>query len=629
MRVRALLVGFVFVATGVLGAGSASASTVPGAIAMYSDPGDYIGQDNQQLFTGPTNVTGNAGDVTIDVGGTSWSMRFAAPPGQALQPGIYDNAGRAAFRADGQAGIDVYGDGRGCNTDFGRFEVKDIAFDSSGLPNRLWLIYEQHCEGGQPALFGEVRLGEPANAALTPVATLVRWPANDHGTPETVVPVRFVATSPDTVSSVGLGGDDPSDFAIRSDGCTGEVLAAGGFCDVWVRSTPSVPGLRAATLVVRDTGGRAYTVTLQGWTYGGTTRLVTNSDPGDWIGNGQQASFDPSNAVFSAAGTPEHVSFSLDTGSWMGDFAPSRGDILTAGSTWTGAQRYPFQGSSPGMDINSPGRGCNTVTGQFSVIDATYHSDGSVRSFGVRFEQHCEGAQPALRGEFDWRVGDNTPPAPWMAQTDFTSPPGAGSSAGGSSSTPGGNSATPSGGSSPGSTGGAGASTQGGATSSSGAASQSGGTPTGGAAVKPANPPSSGSSGSQTVSPATAKSLARALLRVRNDVNRLNRVLGQLRRNPANQSQRHAALTAFGKLRLDVIAMAHVLRAARPSGTTKLTAWRRLEGAISAWQRALLAEQRSFTSRRALPARTWSLDARARALGVTALEDLVRFAHTL
>jgi hypothetical protein len=599
MRVRRLLMASMVVTVGVFAgaSGTAAASTVPGAIAMYSDTGDYIGQGNQELFAGPLTVTGNAGDVSIqfsDSSGANWSMEFAAPPGQMLQPGAYDQAGRASFRGSGQPGIDINGDGRGCDTDSGRFEVKDIAVDSTGVVDRLWLVFEQHCEGAQPALFGEVRLGEPAApGAITAYPSVVRWPANNHGTPETAVPVRFVASSPVRVSSVSLDGDNPSDFVIRSDDCTGQVLAPGGFCDVWVRSTPSVPGLRTASLVVHDATGNAYTVPLQSWTYGGTTRLVMSSDQGDWVGDGQQWSFDPTNAILEVAGTPEKVSFTIASDDWSGDFAASQGDILTTGSTWTGAQRYPFNGTSPGLDVFGEGRGCNTLTGQFNVVEATYNADGSVRTFGVQFVQHCEGAQPALHGEFDWRVGDNTPLAPWMSPTGFTASSGGGSPSG--------------------------------STSNAQAATMP--TTTSAGSSSAGNASSSGSPATKTGSPTTAQLLTQTVLRLRSDAIRVNSALLQFRQHPASPRRRRAAASALSGLRQDVATLARLLRRARPAGGAALKSWRRVETESSGWQQALLAEQRALQSARTPASRIWSLDTRARADGVTALKALAKLAQ--
>ncbi len=370
---------------------------------------------------------------------------------------------------------------------------------------------------------------------------------------------------------------------------------------MWVRSTPSGPGLQTANLVVRDAAGHAYTVPLQGWTYGGTTRLMMNSDPGDWVGGGQQHSYDPSNAIFDAGGTREGVSFSVSTDQWDGDFVPSRGDILTTGSTWTGAQRYPFQGSSPGMDVSGEGHGCNTVTGQFTVREVTYNPDGSLRTLGVQFEQHCEGGQPALRGELDWRMGDHTPPAPWMNASSGSSPPtGDGSTSGSGAGTSAGSTAT-----------GSGSGPQVTATSPSGS---------------PAKSPAASSSG-QKAAVGTVQALIQTLARLRADAARVDRALVRLRHHPANPGQRRAATTALTRLRQDVTAMARVLQRVRPSGGAPLARWRRMESAISAWRQALTGEQRSM-SRQALVARTVKLDALARARGATALKDLVSFART-
>src|SRR5215216_3166320 len=134
---------------------------------MFSDPGDWIGGGSQRVFrTGDSSITmgGSPGYVSVNVSGGTfgdyYSMDFAAAPGQALAVGYYTHAQRAPFREAGRPGIDISGSGRGCNEISGLFQVKDIAFTGSTL-TRLWILYEQHCEGGTAALFGEVRVGEP------------------------------------------------------------------------------------------------------------------------------------------------------------------------------------------------------------------------------------------------------------------------------------------------------------------------------------------------------------------------------------------------------------------------------------------------------------------------------------
>ncbi|RIL05128.1 MAG: hypothetical protein DCC71_11550 [Proteobacteria bacterium] len=61
--------------------------------------------------------------------------------------------------------------------------------------------------------------------------------------------------------------------------------------------------------------------------------------------------------------------------------------------------RSPFQeGDAPGLSVFGSGRGCNTLTGWFEVLEHEVDARGRLRRFAADFEQHCEGAAPALRG---------------------------------------------------------------------------------------------------------------------------------------------------------------------------------------------------------------------------------------
>src|SRR3954465_2488444 len=120
-------------------------------VVMFSDPGDYIGGGLARLFRAPgaavtTQLMYGGVDVQVSGGpsGDYFDLTFAAPPGQALAPGVYVDAQRTPFRTAGHPGIDIYGSGRGCNEDAGRFEVKDIGMGADGKVNRLWLVYEPH-----------------------------------------------------------------------------------------------------------------------------------------------------------------------------------------------------------------------------------------------------------------------------------------------------------------------------------------------------------------------------------------------------------------------------------------------------------------------------------------------------
>lgn len=132
------------------------------------------------------------------------------------------------------------------------------------------------------------------------------------------------------------------------------------------------------------------------------TSLTLNSDPGDYIGGGQSLFLTPADGTFSATTNFDSgvsVSFFGPTHFWFLDFAAAGNLPLTVG-TYTGATRFPFQAfTEPGLSVDGDGRGCNTLTGSFTVLEIDYGSFGSVNSFDATFEQHCEGATAALRGE--------------------------------------------------------------------------------------------------------------------------------------------------------------------------------------------------------------------------------------
>ena len=119
-----------------------------------------------------------------------WSLNFGAADGQALVVGPYENAVRHAFRGSGENGLDVYGDGRGCSTITGRFDVHEIVLGGSNEIVSFWATFEQHCEGMAPALRGEVRYNANVPLQLSgPGALSVR--ENQ--------PLEFAVTASDTL----------------------------------------------------------------------------------------------------------------------------------------------------------------------------------------------------------------------------------------------------------------------------------------------------------------------------------------------------------------------------------------------------------------------------------------------
>ncbi len=409
-------------------------SHLSGTAAFFSDPGSYIGQGVESAWT-PVNAGVSGFPNRLEVNATppqgdSWAIDFGAPSGQSLEPGVYDEA--IDDQGSDQPLIVAYDRTAGSSCDgTGRFEIKDIAYDASGAVTRFWALFELHCSDGAPALFGEFRLGEPSDdATLESVPSLVRWPADNFGTTATPLPVLFVASEPLSISRVSIAGAEPQDFRIARDACSGLQLSAGGSCSVQVQFDPLAAGLRTAELQVTDASGAVHSVPLQGFTYGGTTRLTVNSDP-DSLGDGKSYTYGAAGDTLWAGGSPQEFQFTAgeDEPDWQGTFQPPTGQTLTAGSSWTDVTRNP-SATQAGMDIDAFDYGCNAVTGQFQVLSATYDSFGDMTSFAVKFVEQCTDQTGAIRGEFDWRANDDVAPAPWMA-ADATGAPAAGSGSGG------------------------------------------------------------------------------------------------------------------------------------------------------------------------------------------------------
>jgi hypothetical protein len=150
------------------------------------------------------------------------------------------------------------------------------------------------------------------------------------------------------------------------------------------------------------------------------TSFTYVSQPGDYIGQGETKTLLAPEWSFSAAknfdgGVTMTMNRMSPFGIWTVEFS-APGNVPLAPGTYLAATRYPFQApASPGLSMFGEGRGCNELTGQFTIIDVVYGVGNAITSFAADFEQHCEGMSPALFGSIRY----NFVPPP------FTVSPGA------------------------------------------------------------------------------------------------------------------------------------------------------------------------------------------------------------
>jgi hypothetical protein len=179
-------------------------------------------------------------------------------------------------------------------------------------------------------------------------------------------------------------------------------------------------------------------------------RLTLQSEPGDWVGQGQSfdISYSPAMPGFFSAevrrsvgptNAPAELLFLLGNVTSGPDntfailfFGTDALGIPMQPGSYSDAQRADFASPGhPGLDVSFQNRGCNSVGGSFTVHEASFSSaaeaaTGSpIESFSASFEQHCEGLAPALRGTFMYHAFGVPEPAaslllalgaPWLAR---------------------------------------------------------------------------------------------------------------------------------------------------------------------------------------------------------------------
>jgi hypothetical protein len=162
-------------------------------------------------------------------------------------------------------------------------------------------------------------------------------------------------------------------------------------------------------------------------------QLNLQSQAGDFIGQGQttdiiytpgksaifSATIDP---AFSVGGQPAYLLFNMALSSDISntlatlDFATNQLNLPIQPGTFNNAERAAFATPGhPGLDVTFQGRGSDFVTGTFTINSLTFFTDAhdllQIEHLDVNFEQHSDGATPALFGHFVYDSGGVPEPA--------------------------------------------------------------------------------------------------------------------------------------------------------------------------------------------------------------------------
>ncbi len=131
--------------------------------------------------------------------------------------------------------------------------------------------------------------------------------------------------------------------------------------------------------------------------------VYLQSDPGDYIGGGLTYTYTQANAQITLTASGGHLSVTVNGNeNWQGDFQTMYTLSQLQPGFYGGLMRYPFNNpATGGLDWSGEGRGSNTLTGWFAIDNITY-VNGVLTAIDLRFEQHNEGATPALHGQIHW-----------------------------------------------------------------------------------------------------------------------------------------------------------------------------------------------------------------------------------
>jgi hypothetical protein len=138
----------------------APCNTEGSSVFFSGDSADYIhpGQDLLTVARFTEMSSPESIRFTIEPSGMEhgdwWWLTFSSEQLDApLAVGEYPNAERWPFQTYLRPGLDVSGDGRGCNTLTGEFVIKALTWIGPTL-SLLDVAFEQHCEGGSAAVRG-------------------------------------------------------------------------------------------------------------------------------------------------------------------------------------------------------------------------------------------------------------------------------------------------------------------------------------------------------------------------------------------------------------------------------------------------------------------------------------------
>ena len=161
---------------------------------------------------------------------------------------------------------------------------------------------------------------------------------------------------------------------------------------------------RGSTVIVGTSEGKSASVAITVLAPPSGSWARFDSDPGDWVGQGNTYSYTAeSNSITAQARGVRLDVFVAGGEGWIGNMAipQSLGRLQTG--TYQGLTRIDFSDPAKGgIYWESDLRGCNETLGSITIDSVRYAGD-TLRAIDLRFLHYCDRG-PALRGIIHWRA---------------------------------------------------------------------------------------------------------------------------------------------------------------------------------------------------------------------------------
>ena len=225
------------------------------SVFFDGEAGSYVIGDQQLTLTALTPGTrGNGVTFAMNQNGHTLQAWFGPPQGVAqLSVGTYENAVRYDQRDASHPGIEVFGDGKGCNTVSGRFIVDQITLAGDGTPTVFSARFEHHCEGGDAAVFGAISYNATADfRTIGYSATRLAFGGIGAGGSSVLTETLTNGGPSDlTITKTAIGGANASAFTVTASTC--QTVAPGASCSIDVQVAPGgATGVLSGKLTIFD-----------------------------------------------------------------------------------------------------------------------------------------------------------------------------------------------------------------------------------------------------------------------------------------------------------------------------------------------------------------------------------------